>query len=223
MRILTGRVALFGACLSIAGCGALLDTGFDWDKPGHSPSMTTLGFQGAQIRPGASKNVFVTSKMGLVGQQALAFIETAEPVDGSHRTFLQSAPVKDPTEPVYINWRGQFGAGGTMKVVLGLLGQPYVTMRFADGDLFLDDAKVGNFVPGDHHSVAVTLDPKARSYKVAFSGHGTYHQNAFEGSAPASKNDAGMQVIADFGIESVGQERLVYVLDDVRISHNASN
>lgn len=210
------------ACLWLAGCGDLLDTGFDWDRPGHSPSMTTLGFQGgSQIRPGASENVFVTSKMGLVQKKALAFVETTEMTKGSNRTFLQSAPVKDANAPVYVTWKGQFGAGGAMKVVLGYLGQPYVEIRFDAGDIMVGGTKEGAYLPGDHHDVAVMLEPQTRRYLVSFGGDGRYNQEEVSGAAPAPKGDAGNIVIADFGIESVGQERLVYVLDDVRMSHEA--
>jgi len=215
-----GRAALLGAAISLCGCGDLLDTGFNLDNAGQAPSMTSVGINnGAQIRPGSSRNMFVTSKAGLMGEQALAFIETKEAINGSNRTFLQSKPITDLSAPVHVSWHGQFGNGGELKVVLGYLGQPYVSIRFDNGDIFVGDTWAGSFLPGDLHDVLVTLEPNVRTYNVSFTGDGQYRQSVLTGSAPKPKNDAGNQVIADFGIESSGQERLVYVLDDVRMSH----
>ena len=211
------------AALALTGCMDLMKTGFNWDTPGASPEMRSFGPPVGMIRPGTSENVFVTSKAGLVGEQALAFMETEAPASDAQRTFLQSAQVKDTSAPVHVSWKGQFGSGGTLKVVLGFMGRPYVQMIFDDGDVFVAGRKLGRYLPGDHHVIYVTLDPDALSYSLTMTGDARMDISEVSGTVTDLNGSQGDQVIAEFSLESAGTERLVYVLDDVRVSHRPVN
>lgn len=216
------RAALLASVLAVSSCGDLLNAGFENDLPGRSPSIVLPGQPvGDRLTPGPSKSFFVTSEDGLIGHQAYAFVEGEAQRDARLATSFKSAPVNDIEAPVYISWRGKFGNGGGMTVLAGYEGQPYVQIKFAKGDIHVEGKSIGTYHPGDNHNVVVSLFPKEKAYRVEIKGDLQGVQAVTGRSRSVDSVGAGVLASAEFSIDKSGQERLVYVIDDVKMSHNA--
>ncbi len=219
------RAALFVAATALSGCNNLFDAGFESDTPGLPPALTPAGLpNGDSIAPGPAGSFFVTSKMGIIGQKAYAFVEPqADTGDTSLRTVMRSAPVDDLSKPVYLSWRGIFGSGGGVRIRAGYQGKPFVEFGFDNGMIMLGDDVVGAYLPGDHHTVLVSLFPTTNTYRVRVMGDVTIDQEFFEGAASSQTQITAPQVLAEFSITRSPDKNLVYVIDDVTMSHDAPN
>lgn len=223
MTFLHLRGALIASTLFLSACGDLFNAGFEGDTPGLPPASSPQGSPvGDSITTGPSESFFVTSSQGIVGEKSYAFVEPI-PALGSRsaRTVMRSAPVGDMTKPVYVTWRGKFGTGGGLNTIVGYMGKPYVSLEFMDGDIYVEGEVVGSYVPGDNHTVVVSLFPESETFQVAITGDASFVRNVVEGPARAKGKVPENQVITDFVITRSENPRLVYVLDDARMSHDA--
>lgn len=217
------RVALFVAATALTGCGNLFDAGFESDTPGQPPALSPAGLPaGDSIASGPAENFIVTSKMGIIGQQAYAFVEPAPGIDDTQfQTVMRSAPIDDLSKPVYLSWRGIFGSGGGVKMIAGYQGKPFVEFAFDSGMVMLGDDVVGSYLPGDHHTVLVSLFPATGTYRLGVFGDVNFDQEFFEGQAISKDQIDEPQVFAEFSITRSPDENLIYVIDDVKMSYDA--
>ena len=223
MKRQPGWAALCASASLLGGCGELLYAGFENDMPGRAPSGVLPGLPfGDQVIPGPSKSFFVTSEEGLMGRQAYAFVEGYDASASKLKTQFRSAPVTNLSVPTYISWNGKFGNGGALSTVLGFGQQPYVVVKFAGGDIHVNGRSVGAYRPGDNHDVVAMLDPVNRTYRITIHGDMAEKVETMSGEAESQKViEGGTVATATFAMDGSGREQLVYVIDEVKMSHRS--
>ena len=214
--------ALLASTVLLASCGHLFHANFEGDLPGKAPSPRPEGFpDGDLITIGPEESFFVTSDMGIVGEKSFAFVEPKVSGKLPPRTVMRSALIEDMQKPVHMSWRGIFGTSGSIKMKLGFAGQTYADLHFDHGTIFVDGKRSGVYKPGDIHSVVVSLYPASQSYEVTIQGDAHTNAKSFSGNAISKDEPTRPEAFAEFNVTSSNAETLVYIIDDVIMSHRA--
>jgi len=223
MLFSTRFTALFASLFLVSGCDILLNASFEADTAGDAPRVDIPGApSGDSITSSEGKSFFVTSQGGLVAGQAMAFVAPDQRTDNrTARSVMRSATINSLDRPIYISWNGKFGAGGELNGIFGYLGKQFVRLQFSNGDILLEGRPVGRYRPGDNHQVLISLYPVEGRYRVAISGDVDLGRPFIEGAARSSLEVAGSKAVADFTITPAPNAPLVYVMDDVKMSHQA--